>query len=391
MARRRGRNEGSIWKEGDRWRAAVLLDGKRTSHTCNTKEQCKEWIREMKNQVDRGLTYNGTQLTLQIYLMDWLEIHKTGLTPKTGERYEQIARDYILPYLGKYKLKDLRSEHVEKYYQTLLQNHVGVRLIRFAHSILHRCLSDGVKRGIIGFNAANGARKPKLIQKEFEILDENQVLQFLIAAQDDRYEALYHVAIKTGMRQGELLGLKWSDVDWNKGLLRVQRQAQRVTGRGIVFFPPKTKAGRRTIQLGEQTLQMLRKHLNRQQMEKAFAGEWWQNLDLIFPTTKGTILGSSYLLKQFKKLLQKAGLEVIRFHDLRHTAASLMLNNGVPALVASKILGHSKPSTTLDIYGHLIPIMQEDAANIMDALVTPIPVNLGDSIEIHQVLNRSIS
>ena len=126
-------------------------------------------------------------------------------------------------------------------------------------------------------------------------------------------------------------------------------------------------------------------------MEKAFAGEWWQNLDLIFPTTKGTILGSSYLLKQFKKLLQKAGLEVIRFHDLRHTAASLMLNNGVPALVASKILGHSKPSTTLDIYGHLIPIMQEDAANIMDALVTPIPVNLGDSIEIHQVLNRSKS
>jgi integrase len=103
---------------------------------------------------------------------------------------------------------------VEKCYQTLLQNHVGVRLIRFAHSILHRCLSDGVKRGIIGFNAAHGARKPKLIQKEFEILDENQVLQFLIAAQDDRYEALYHVAIKTGMRQGELLGLKWSDVDF---------------------------------------------------------------------------------------------------------------------------------------------------------------------------------
>jgi integrase len=154
-----------------------------------------------------------------------------------------------------------------------------------------------------------------------------------------------------------------------------------VTSRGIVFFPPKTKAGRRTIQLGEQTLQMLRKHLNRQQMEKAFAGEWWQNLDLIFPTTKGTILGSSYLLKQFKKLLQKAGLEVIRFHDLRHTAASLMLNNGVPALVASKILGHSKPSTTLDIYWHLIPIMQEEAARIMDELVTPIPVEMGDFAE----------
>jgi integrase len=169
--------------------------------------------------------------------------------------------------------------------------------------------------------------------------------------------------------------------NWNKGTIRVQRQAQRVTGRGIVFFPPKTKAGRRTIQLGEQTLQILRKHLNRQQLERAFTGERWQDLDLIFPTTIGTIQGPSDLLKKFKKMLKKAGLEVIRFHDLRHTAASLMLNNGVPGLVVSKILGHSKPSTTLDIYGHLIPIMQEDAANIMDELVTPIPIEMGEFVE----------
>jgi integrase len=382
MAKRRGRNEGSIWKEGNRWRAAVSLDGKRTTKSFTTKEQSNEWIREMKNQIDKGLTYTATQLTLQQYLTDWLPIHKTGLTPKTGERYEQITRDYILPYLGKYKLKDLRSEHVEKCYQTLLQNHVGSRLIRFAHSILHRCLSDGVKRGIIGFNAAYGARKPKLIQKEMKILDESQVLQFLIAAQGDRYEALYHLAIRTGMRQGEILGLKWSDLDWNRGIIRVNRQAQRVKGRGMVFFPPKTKSGRRSIQLGGQMMQLLREHRSRLQVEKALAGDRWQENDLIFPTMIGTIQSQSEILKRFKRLLQKAGLEKIRFHDLRHTAASLMLNNGVPALVVSKILGHSKPSTTLDIYGHLIPIMQEDAANIMDELVTPIPVKIGDTVQL---------
>jgi integrase len=205
-----------------------------------------------------------------------------------------------------------------------------------------------------------------------------------------RYETLYHLEIKTGMRQGEILGLKRSDLG-NKGTIRVQRQAQRVTGQGMVFYPPKTKSGRRTIQLGEQMLQLQREHRSRQQLEKALADDRWQDLGLIFSTTIGTIQSPSELLKKFKRLMQRANLDLVRFHDLRHTAASLMLNNGVPALVTSKILGHSKPSTTLDIYGHLIPVMQEDAANIMDALVTPIPVNMGDSIEIHQVQNRSKS
>jgi len=163
--------------------------------------------------------------------------------------------------------------------------------------------------------------------------------------------------------------------------LRVQRQAQRVTGRGIVYFPPKTKAGRRTIQLGEQMLQLLREHRSRQQLERAFAGDRWNDLDLIFSTTIGTIQSPSELLKKLKRLMQRANIDLVRFHDLRHTAASLMLNNGVPALVTSKILGHTKPSTTLDIYGHLIPVMQEEAARIMDELVTPIPVEMGDFAE----------
>ena len=141
-------------RQGNKWRAAVSLEGGRTTKTFDSKEQCKEWIRNTKNKIDQGLTYTATQLTLEQYLIDWLSIHKTGLKPKTRERYEQVSSDYILPILGKYKLKDLRTEHVEKCYHTLLQNHVGVRQIHFAHSILHRCLSVGVKRGIIGFNAA---------------------------------------------------------------------------------------------------------------------------------------------------------------------------------------------------------------------------------------------
>ena len=203
-------------------------------------------------------------------------------------------------------------------------------------------------------------------------------MQFFIAVQDNRNKALYHLAIKTGMRKGELLGLKWTDLDWNKGTIRVQRQVQRVTGQGMVFMSPKTNAGRRTIPLGVETLRILREHRTKQHHERATSENRWQENDLIFPSSVGTPQSPSNLLQAFKSILKHAGLPIIRFHDLRHTAASLMLNQGVPPFVVSKILGHSKPSTTMDIYGHLIPVMHEGVGNLMDDLLTPIPVEMGD-------------
>ena len=183
------------------------------------------------------------------------------------------------------------------------------------------------------------------------------------------------------MRQGELLALKWSDLDWKRGKIRVQRQVQHINWKGMVFRAPKTRSSRRTIQLGEHTLDTLRNQQARLELEKAVAGDRWQEHNLIFPSTVGTPMGASNLLKDFKKQLERAKLREIRFHDLRHTAASLMLNHGIPVLVVSKILGHSKTSTTLDVYGHLIPVIQEEAARIMDEVITPIPVDLGENIE----------
>ena len=138
------------------------------------------------------------------------------------------------------------------------------------------------------------------------------------------------------------------------------------------FAPPKTKAGKRKVVLGGKTIEKLREHRERQQIEREIIGDRWQDFDLIFPSKKGTPMDRSNLLKDFKKLIKEAGLPEIRFHDLRHTAASLMLNNRVDVLVASRRLGHSKPSVTLDIYGHLMPGMQHEAADIMDELVTPV-------------------
>jgi integrase len=131
--------------------------------------------------------------------------------------------------------------------------------------------------------------------------------------------------------------------------------------------------------LGEETLRVLREHQTNQTLEREAAGSQWREFGLIFPSFVGSPQGPSNLLKSFKSILKEAGLPIIRFHDLRHTAASLMLNQGIPPFVVSKILGHSKPSTTMDIYGHLIPVMHEGIGNLMDELLTPIPVEMGDT------------
>jgi integrase len=378
MAKRRGRKEGSIWKQSGFWRAAISLDGHRMTRSFKTKEECKAWIREVQNQIDEGLTFNTTQVSLSEFMEKWLSVHASRLRRKTGPQYQQITRDYILPYLGKYKLKDLRLDHIESVYRSLLKKGVGSRTVRYAHSILHRCLNDAQKRGLLGYNPAHGAVIPRAEHHEMYFLDEDQVMRFLLATKESRYEALYHLAVKTGMRQGELLGLKWSDLDWKKGILRVQRQLQRINNQGLLFSQPKTKTGNRSIQLGEQTLQTLRTHLEKQRLEQAFANQNWRDEGLIFATPIATPTDPRNLIRDYKRVLRIAGLREIRFHDLRHTAASLMLNNGVPILVVSKILGHSKASTTLDIYGHLISVMQEGAARMMDELITPIPVDLGN-------------
>ena len=178
----------------------------------------------------------------------------------------------------------------------------------------------------------------------------------------------------------ELLGLKWSDLDWIKRTLKVERQLIRPGGDGIQFSVPKTRYGKRTILLGARTIEVLREHIERQHTERLEAGDHWEEYGLIFTTGNGTPINPRNLLRDFKILL-RAGLPTIRFHDLRHTAASLLLNQGVPVITISRRLGHAKASITLDVYGHLIPSMQGEVAEMIDDLVMPVPVQLDTKAE----------
>ncbi len=374
---KRGRNEGTIFKKANgTWRAQASVEGRRISYTAGSRAECQDWLRNMLNQIDQGMTFEGRNLTLSEFLEEWIEIKKNVLRSKTGYQYEKLISLYIRPMLGRIKLKDLNLRVVNKFYESLLNRGIGVSNIGYTHRVLHAALEEAVKNGIIGRNPAHGATVPRLKHKEMKILNEQQVGHFLVAASNSRYKTLYHLAVTTGMRFSELRGLSWSDIDWIKGSITVNRQIQDIYKQGSVSGAPKTNSGIRTILLGETTLNELKEHKQRLEVEKSKACDSWQENDLIFPSRIGTPFISISLHKDFEKVLKAANLQRIRFHDLRHTAASLMLNHGIPALVVSKILGHSNPSVTLNVYAHSTLDMQSTAASVMDEIVTPIPVSI---------------
>lgn len=198
---------------------------------------------------------------------------------------------------------------------------------------------------------------------------------------------MLYLALTTGMRQMEILGLKWTDVDWARRTLKVERQLVRPEEDKVKFVSPKTKAGKRSLPIGTKTVEVLREHYERQNAERQAAGDKWQENNLIFTSNIGSPIDPRNLLRDFKKLLNEAGLPAVRFHDLRHTAASLMLNNNVPVIAVSRRLGHANPSITLNVYGHLLPSTQAEVAEMMDELITPIQLPLAsvDPSEFNQI------
>jgi integrase len=224
--------------------------------------------------------------------------------------------------------------------------------------------------------------KPKLNKKDMMVLDENQVQSFLLAAGESRYQMIYFLTIATGLREGELLGLYSSDIDWVNRRIQIKHKLQRLPqGKGLAFSEPKSRAGRRVIIVGSVVLEKLRKHLNQQQLVRQFAGDRWQDNDLVFPSSIGTPMEWRNMVWDIKGTLQRAGLPNLRFHDLRQTAATLMLKEGIHPKVVQERLGHSQISLTLDTYSHELPSMQEEAAEKLDQLLTPISISVGQSKE----------
>jgi integrase len=237
---------------------------------------------------------------------------------------------HILPVLGKMRLQNILPAHIRQLYLLMQSEGKGARTIQLVHVTLHCALEQAVKEGLLGRNPVDAVERPRVETMQFKVLTVEQARQFLITAESSPYEAIFYLALTTSMRKGELLGLMWSDLDWEKGVLLVQRQLLSGSGRRLELAPPKTKAGYRAIKLGQGALARLDAHRKRQAAARAFAGENWQENGLMFTSSIGTFLDQSKVSKEFKRLLQAAGLPDIRFHDLRHTSISLLLELGTP-------------------------------------------------------------
>jgi integrase len=383
MTKKSGNNEGSVHKlSSGQWRGQVSHEGRRLSKVFPTQRECLDWVRKNRNQIDEGMTYASTRLTVSEYMSGWLTNAKTTKRPTTWVHYEQLTRQYITPKIGRIKLKDLRAEHIHQFYNHLLEINTGVHTVRKIHALLHCALQQAVKLRIIPQNPSSLVDPPRKPTREMSILTESQISQMLVTAKTHRLEALFHLAIVTGLRESELLGLKWTDLDWTMHILRVERQLVRPNGKGVEFSAPKTGYGKRSIKLGEKTIEVLQNHYKRQQGERVFAGDEWEEHGLMFTTHTGTPIYQRSLQRIFKTLLRHAGLPPVRFHDLRHSSASLLLNRDIPTIIVSRRLGHARTSITTDVYGHVLANMQDEAAELIDELVTPTEVKLDDPINI---------
>ena len=371
MAKIRAHNEGSIYQRPNgKWRAQVSIDGRRLSFTSDTKKEGLAWIHETKNQIESGLTFQATGTTLEEFLGEWLTTVSSSSSKGTYFTYTWTVQKRILPYIGKLNLMELRPDRIQRFYNFLQKEGLSNHAVAVTHKTLRVAMNHAVKLRLIGRNPCSGTTPPKPQQTEMNFYDDRQVRALLKTARDieDKLYPLYYLAIHTGMRQAELIGLKWEDVNWSLSTIQVRRQVRHFKGASYAFLEPKSKSGSRSIILGKHALEILVHHKKEQEPLNA-AGENWADLDLVFPSGAGTPLTASNVRRAFRKLLAASGLPAIRFHDLRHTAASLMLNHGIPVLIVSKRLGHSKPSITLDVYGHLIPSKQEEAAELMDNLM----------------------
>ena len=372
-----GNHRGSIYKlPNGTWRAVVTIDGKRLSKRLALRRDAQAWLQEINEQADRGLTYEANKTKMSDFLDGWLVSIEGILTWTTHSHYEMCVRREIKPALGKLVMKDVTPGRIQAFYDRLAKDGQSKWQIQFIHRTLKKALKHAVGLGLLSSNPTDAVIRPVPKQEEMQILNEGQVNQLLASASGHRLEALYYLAISTGARIGELLGLKWDDVDFNQRTVRFLRQIKYKPGELLIFSDLKTKYSRRTVDLGASTLGQLRVHQERQWLEKTAMGEGWANNDLVFTTTVGTPIYPRNMLREFKTQLERAGLQEIRFHDLRHTAAALMLNHNVPVIVVSRRLGHSRPSITMDIYGHLIPGIQSQAAELIDEIITPVEVKI---------------
>lgn len=377
---KRGNGEGSIYqrKSDGRWVGSITLpDGTRRAFYGKKRAEVAEKINIALNDLRRGMLPMNVNTTVQEYIEQWLEdIHKPTVKLSTYNHYKILLRLYIVPGLGYIKLQSLTPQQVQTFYSKKLNEGLSPKSINNIHGLLHRALSNAVKWNIVPRNVCDAVTPPRLRRKEKTVLTPEQARTLLQTIKNHRMEALLTLALVTGMRCGELLGLRWQDINLTNCSLQVKRTVSYVKGHGRIESEPKTEKSRRQIMLPLFVVETLIRHKALQDEQRGKT-EKWAEKDLVFTNAEGNYIGVTTIREAFNRVLKEAGLPHIRFHDLRHSAATILLSRGTHPKVVQEILGHSQISMTLDVYSHVLPSMQEDVTKRWDddfGAGVPVPV-----------------
>jgi len=378
---------GSVVHRGKSWSVVIELPresetGKRQQRWHSgyrTKKEAERVRVDLLAKADAGTYVEQHRQTLAQFLNDWFPAIAPTIRPATLYSYKRNVRLHVVPYIGTLTLQKIDAGTLNALYARLLEDGskhqrgggLSPRSVRYVHTILHRALKDAVRWGRLARNPADAADPPRAsasVQPEIRTWSAPELRGFLESLADDRYYAAWVLLSTTGMRRGEALGLRWSDLDFDARRASI-RQTVIAVNHEVLFGTPKTAKGRRFIELDAGTVAALRAHRQRQLEERLLIGSGWRDLDLVFCKPTGEPLHPERFSRDFAKRVERGGFSRIRLHDLRHTWATLALGAGVNPKIVQERLGHASVGITLDIYSHATPAMQRDAADTVAALV----------------------
>lgn len=345
-----------------------------------TKKDAEAYLIQLLHERNGGIDVHPGRLTLGQYLERWLdEYAEHSVSARTHERYAGIVHNHLIPALGSVQLAKLRPQQIQAYYGRALKEGradkraggLSARTVLHHHRVLREALHQAVRWQVLARNPADGVEPPRPSRPEMHVLTPDGVQQLLDACVDPEMRALAFTAVATGLRQGELLALRWSDLDLPAARLEVTRTLQYLSGKGLSFAPPKTEKSRRRVSLSPETGTALAEHRRRQAEHRLRLGSGFTDQGLVFPEALGGPQPPFRVSHRFATVVKRAGVGPLRFHDLRHTHATLLLRAGVHPKVVSERLGHTSVTITLDTYSHVLPGLQEEAANLLDGYLKP--------------------
>jgi integrase len=390
-AKRRGNLEGNIRLRSDgSWEARVAAgvrpDGavRRRSFYGRTRREALEKLQEALSAERRGLPTPSETKTVSRFLTEWLEDVERSLAPKTFRRYREMVQQHIIPELGRIKLSKLGPHDVTVMLRRKQDAGLSPRSVHHLRAVLRRALNVAIRRGELLRNPAALADPVKVTEHEVMLMPPEEAQAILAAFCDHPLEPIVAVALWTGLRQAEILGLRWRDVDFDRRRITVAGTLQRLES-AWQLLPPKTRRSARTIAMPEPLVPILASQRQRQAEQRARLGVAWDTTvpDLVFTTTIGTPLTGTTVTNRFQWTLNSKGLPVRRFHDLRHGCATLLLASGVDLKTVSAILGHSTIAITANTYAGVLHSLHQDAAARLSRLLMPLaPAEEGPLLEL---------